>query len=356
LGFYDRDYYRDSKRPGGEWGLDNLTPAIKYLIIANVVVFLLQLLVVREVHRSPRETLRKFSPEVDKLLAKKEAEGPEALEKFRKKHPEYDQYFSDDEDDGVLSIFPDRVPILQEWLDLDTDKIIHSGQIWRFLTYAFCHERLGIFHILFNMICLYWFGATLESMYGTREFVLFYLAAAIVSGLTFVGLDLYTGSRIPAIGASGAVIAVMMLYTMHYPYDTIYIFWWFPLEMRWVMLLYLIWDLHPVLLALAGDHAMSGIAHSSHLGGLAFGFLYARKRWRLEKLTDRIVSRFQRMQSGTRLRLAREKLQPRPSAVDSEEIARILDKILASGEASLTEEEREVLRRESDRMKEENRG
>ena len=47
------------------------------------------------------------------------------------------------------------------------------------------------------MLFLYWFGCTIEAMYGSREFLLFYLAAAVVAGLAFVGLDLYTGSSAP---------------------------------------------------------------------------------------------------------------------------------------------------------------
>src|SRR5262249_39604855 len=88
-----------------------------------------------------------------------------------------------------------KVSLVQEWAELDTRKLLH-GQVWRLLTHAFCHERFGVFHILFNMLFLYWWGCTIESMYGTREFLAFYLTAAVVAGLAFVGLDLWTGSRI----------------------------------------------------------------------------------------------------------------------------------------------------------------
>ena len=82
----------------------------------------------------------------------------------------------------------------------------------------------------------------------------------------------------------------MMLYTVHFPYETIYVFWFFPLQMRWLMMLYVIFELHPLLLALSGDRLWSGIAHSAHLGGLAFGFLYARYEWRLETILDRMTA------------------------------------------------------------------
>jgi membrane associated rhomboid family serine protease len=202
------------------------------------------------------------------------------MEKFRKKHPQYKHILENDDPDLYP---PERISIVQEWLELDTNKVVHRAEGWRLLTHAFCHARGGIFHILFNMLFLYWFGCTLEMMYGWREFLLFYLAAAVFAGLTYVGVELATGSRIPAIGASGAVMAVVMLYAMHFPREPIRIIW-FSVEMRWLVLFYLIWDLHPVLLALAGDRIFTGVASAAHLGGLAFGFVYAKFDWRLEPI------------------------------------------------------------------------
>src|SRR5699024_6909026 len=123
-------------------------------------------------------------------------------------------------------------------------------------------------------LLLYWCGVTLETMRGTREFTLFYFAAILVAALAHVGLELYSGSSVPAIGASGAVMAVAMLYTCHFPYQTILLFWIIPVQIRWLMILYVILDLHPVLLVLAGEPNQSGVAHAAHLGGLAFGFFY----------------------------------------------------------------------------------
>jgi len=112
------------------------------------------------------------------------------------------------------------------------------------------------------MLLLYWFGCTLESMYGSREFLLFYLTAAVVAALAYIGLELYTNSNVPGVGASGATMAVAMLYATHFPRETFRIFWFWPVEMRWIVLVYVIWDLHPVLLALAGEPQMTGIGNA----------------------------------------------------------------------------------------------
>src|ERR1700730_15360645 len=104
------------------------------------------------------------------------------------------------------------------------------------------------------MVLLFWLGCRLETMYGSREFLLFYLTAALCGSAAYVALAFYTGSNTPAIGASGAVMGVMMLYTIFYPFETITLFWILPVQL-WLMLsLYVLFDLHPVLLALAGDH------------------------------------------------------------------------------------------------------
>jgi membrane associated rhomboid family serine protease len=342
MGIYTRDYYREWR--AGGWGLDELTPVVKYLIFANVAVFLLQIFFLRDAHYSPLDMLRKTNPELDKILTKAEEGDPKALETLKKKHPEIEKMLEDDGDDPLYSLMPNmKVSIVQEWLELDTKKIVHQGQVWRLLTSAFCHDRYSLFHLFFNMLCLYWFGSTLETMYGSREFLLFYLTAAVVSGLAYVGLDLQTGSSVPAIGASGAVMAVMMLYTMHFPEQEIRVCWLFPLQMRWVMAFYLIYDLHPILLAMAGDRIFTGIGHAAHLGGLAFGFLYARHSWRLGSLLSWTPSLKWTRRPRLRLVTPTEPKRPR--------LDELLQKISESGQASLAEEERMILKNASEELK-----
>jgi len=354
MGIYNRDYYRDSAGSRGvSWGLDGLTPVVKYLICANVVVFLLQIFIVRET--SYLEMWRHINPKLYKVLTEKE-ENPEAYEKLKKKNPAIEKLERPDPEEDAGGLFQSQLPrvsIVQEWCELDTDKVVYQGQVWRLLTHAFCHDRQGIWHIVFNMLFLYWFGCTLESMYGSKEFLLFYLASAVAAALAYMGMDLYTGRSLPAIGASGAVMGVVMLYTMHFPYETIMVCWIIPVQMRWLLLFYVIFDLHPVLLALSGDQVFTGIAHAAHLGGLAFGFLYARYQWRLEPLADRISLPSRRWRRRPRLRLAAETFpdpEPRPANED-DRLDELLQKIYESGQASLTDDERALLRQASERLK-----
>ena len=205
-------------------------PVVKWIIIVNIVVFLLQIIVVREERYSRLDLMRQQNPTLDKLIRESESD-PAARAELKKTYP-YVVTLLESDDPDVLLTPPVKVSLVQEWCDLATDKVINHGQIWRLLTCTFCHDRLDVLHILFNMLFLYWFGCEMETLYGSREFLWFYLTAAVISSMTFVGLDLYTGSRIPALGISGAVMAVTMLFTMHYPRHTILLLFIIPIEMR----------------------------------------------------------------------------------------------------------------------------
>ncbi len=204
------------------------------------------------------------------------------------------------------------------------------------------------------MLGLIWFGIALEYMYGSREFLLFYLASAILSGLAFVGLDLYTGESTPAIGASGAVMAVLMFYTCHFPYRTIRIYFLFPIEMRWIVLLYIAFDLHPLLLKLAGEQVYTGTAHAAHLGGLAFGFVYWNQRLRLEPMVD-AIQRFdlrKKFRRNPGLKLHTEERESRATVDEEQEkLDELLIKISREGRENLSEEELELLNQASERFR-----
>jgi membrane associated rhomboid family serine protease len=287
MGIYNRDYFRSDNRPLRE---GFLASGFKWIIAANVVVFVCQII----------------------------------------------------------------VPEVTDFLDLAPVAVRH-GQVWRLVTYAFCHSPHDLLHILFNMLFLVWFGATLERMYGTREFILFYLAGALVSGLANLGLSLLLRDSTPAIGASGAVMAVLMLYAIHFPRDEMYLLL-FRLQIRYVVLLYVAFDLWPVLQAVGGQGRTDNVAHMAHLGGLAFGYLYHYFGLRLDRgwgsLKGFRAPRFRMKRRPESIRVYEPyEAEDRSENLDVK-VDAILAKIQAHGEASLTDQEREILRRASQRYKE----
>jgi len=350
MGIYDRDYVRNDD--SGSAGLFALMPVTKYLVLANIVVYILQLIIVRDPRPPQRDMMRDLAPAMEKIAQQQqngepvdEAEQQRQIERLVRDH---------EREFGNVARSAAQPSVVQGWFELDTNDVLKKGQIWRLITHAFCHSRYDFWHIVFNMVALYVFGGALEMLYGSREFLLFYLTGVVAAALAFIALDLFTGSRVPAVGASGGVMAVMMLYTCNYPRTIIYMFWVIPVEMRLVMVFYVLYDLHPIVLALSGERLSTGVAHAAHLGGLAFGFCYAKFRLNLGSIIDELSDR-----RRWPLWLRRSPLRSRPnlriapeSAPDDEpDVDDILRKIFISGKDSLTDDERETLRRASARLK-----
>lgn len=356
MGLESRDYARDGSYTASlsSWGMD-LTPVVKYLLIANIVVFLLQMLWTRPVE--PR--LADF----DGIVAEQEEPDEDAEPPVQKKssattaeerrqREEHARKVREAMERAMAQMPGMRTSIVQDWFELSPRKTVEQGQVWRLLTSTFCHDRYGVWHILFNMLILCWFGQRLERMYGSTEFLLFYLAAAVASSVAYVALAYYTGSQLPAIGASGAIMAVMMVYVIFYPNEQFLLFWFLPVPLWALLGLYMLYDLHPVLLSLAGEHMFTGVAHASHLGGLAFGFLYWRSGWRLEPILDRIAPDRNCSKARTVRKPVILPLSPREPDL-TERVDEVLKKISEQGSDSLSDEEREVLNRASAKYREE---
>jgi len=243
-----------------------------------------------------------------------------------------------------------------EWLQLTASDVLH-GQIWRLITYAFCHDPFSIWHILFNMYFFWIIGPDVEQIYGSREFFKFYLAAAAMSGLGFLAVGLITAggiTQIACIGASGAVSATLVVCAMHYPKKTIMFFLVIPVEFRFLVWIFLILDLHPVLLGLTGTPVATSVAHSAHLGGMLYGFLYMKYDLRFSRLFgDLSLSTLRKRwrMSRTPVRIYQPTEEPANPEVLEQQVDAILAKITAHGESSLTEAERAVLKEASRRYK-----
>src|SRR5690606_26963530 len=90
----------------------------------------------------------------------------------------------------VLQVVTVKSDIITGALELSPGSVLERFQIWRLVTYGFCHSPYTVWHIFFNMFILWLVGRRLEPQYGSREFLLFYLTAIVVSGLTYLLLDL----------------------------------------------------------------------------------------------------------------------------------------------------------------------
>lgn len=231
---------------------------------------------------------------------------------------------------------------------------VWSGEVWRLLTYAFLHAPGGFpWHILFNMLFLWWFGRDMEDLYGSREFLAFYLVSAFLGGTAFAGWETFTHQNNPCIGASGAVTAVMVLCALHYPRRQIWIWGLLPVSI-W---LFVVFEVGMDFLTFMGG-VRTTTAVTVHLAGAAFGFLYYQGHWRLLKLWPNLRL-WQQQRARPNLRVYREEPEeapaPRaaaaPHAPDDQleaKVDAVLEKVARAGQGSLTEAERQILVRASE--------
>ena len=155
------------------------------------------------------------------------------------------------------------------WLD---GRSVREGfQLWRLVTYMFLHDPRTLWHIIFNMLALWLFGSEVERAMGARRFLAMYFTAGLVGAV--LCCIWYTQ---PTLGASGAILAILVAFAMFFPHATVILFI-FPMKARWLAIIFVgitIWQclVHLPRLGAGQD----SVAHWAHLGGIACGYLFVR--------------------------------------------------------------------------------
>lgn len=141
-------------------------------------------------------------------------------------------------------------------------------QAWQLITYAFLHG--GWAHIGFNMLALYMFGAPIESLFGARHFIFYYLFCAVVAALAHLAVvHFFTGGFYPTLGASGAIFGLLLAFGVLYPHAKIIaLILPIPLPAWLAVIGYMLLELF---LGVTGTQA--GVAHFAHLGGALGGYV-----------------------------------------------------------------------------------
>ena len=126
------------------------------------------------------------------------------------------------------------------------------------------------FHILFNMFALFMFGRVLENVWGPKKFLFFYLACGVGASAAHLLMQQLMGGFVPAVGASGAVMGIMVAFGYLFPNTELMIMPIpIPVKAKWVVIGYVLLDLFGGFGKIAGDN----IAHFAHLGGALTGFI-----------------------------------------------------------------------------------
>lgn len=141
---------------------------------------------------------------------------------------------------------------------------LQSGNfhLWQPLSYMFMHANLS--HIFFNMFNLWMFGAAMENFWGTKRFLIYYLACGIGAGLLYM---LLPGLHI-TVGASAAVYGLLLAFGMTFPNEYIYLYILMPIKTKWFVTGMIVIELLQGIF-----YSYDGVAHFAHLGGMLIGFL-----------------------------------------------------------------------------------
>jgi membrane associated rhomboid family serine protease len=179
----------------------------------------------------------------------------------------------------LLLFFPPIVTVrVNQELGLVPLLVTHGLRVWQPVTYLFLHG--GIWHLLFNMLFLWMFGADLERAWGTHRFYVYYFLTGIGAGLINVlvktlldphaiGLSVIT----PTIGASGAIYGVLLAAAIMFPDRQV---WLIPFPVQIPMKIYVAGAIAIEFfstLGIGGDN----VSHVTHLGGALVGYIYLRR-------------------------------------------------------------------------------
>ena len=148
---------------------------------------------------------------------------------------------------------------------------------WQLVTYSFLHGSFA--HVGFNMLALLMFGAPLEYTWGNRRFLIYYFACVAGAGLCQLVVASWTvfegGMAYPTIGASGGVFGLLLAYGMLFPHQRVMLLIPpIPMKARTLVIVY-----GAIELLLGATGLQPGVAHFAHLGGMLFGWLLIRY-WR----------------------------------------------------------------------------
>lgn len=207
---------------------------------------------------------------------------------------------------------------------------------WSLLTYFFLH--IEVFHLVFNMMFLYWFGIIIQDFIGNKRLVqLFFYgglagAAAFIIAMNTVSFFIEKGPNFMN-GASAGVFAVVVAAATIRPNYEVRLLLLGQVQIKYISAFYVLWSF----IETTGSNAGGNIAH---LGGAILGFIFAKNflaASRPQAIFEIKIKEF--------AQVVNQKIQPRkePETVPEEELNSILDKISQSGYDSLTDYEQKRL-------------
>lgn len=227
---------------------------------------------------------------------------------------------------------------------------------WTLVTYAFAHSFTNLWHIIMNMLVLYWFGQVFVGYFGSQKLINLYVMGAIAGGITYLlayNLIPFYSDRMTMfngmVGASAAVYAISVATATYFPDHKFFLLFFGPVKIKYLVGIYLFVSF----LGSVGSNAGGNLAH---LGGALIGFIYARQLSKGNEMgtwvfkTMEFIKSFFVKKSKIKVSHRQTKTKTKTSSdakarpdINQGEIDKILDKISERGYDSLTKEEKEKL-------------
>jgi membrane associated rhomboid family serine protease len=255
---------------------------------------------------------------------------------------------------------PDGVfyaPVMEQIL-LRADIMSLLTHPWTLFTHMFAHE--GVFHLVFNMLFLYWFGRIVQEFIGNRHILPLYILGGLSGALLMVlSYNIFPGlntevAYIQALGASAGVMAIVLGAATLVPDYTVVLILLGPVRLKYIAAVLVVLDV----VGMAGFNGAGSIAH---LGGALMGFLYIKQLqvghdWAVpfDRFLAFVKGLFSKQKKGPRVAYKRDAgastaTKSKNTPFDQARIDDILDKINQSGYDSLTKEEKAFLFRYSNK-------
>jgi len=243
--------------------------------------------------------------------------------------------------------------LVLSYLALPADPQMIIRKPWTIISYMFLHY--DFLHILFNMLWLYWFGKIFLEYLNPKKLISVYLIGGLAGGLVYVlAFNFFpafkdTVGQSVALGASAAVLSIVMAIAFYVPDYTLNLMFLGPVKLKYIALVTVLIDVVSIRTGNAGGHI-------AHLGGAFFGFLYATQLRQgkdmakgFNRFMDSLFSLFKRRPT---MKVKYKKPEGRPEtdmeynarrAAEQRQIDQILEKISKNGYEGLSREEKEVL-------------
>jgi membrane associated rhomboid family serine protease len=173
----------------------------------------------------------------------------------------------------VLYFFAARVGFgaFFEPFELVPAMVVRFPALWQPFTYLFLHDPNGFSHILINMLSLWMFGVELEKTWGTKRFLTYYFVCGVGAGICVVIAGLLFGTpNVPVIGASGAILGLLMAFGLLFPDVELLFFFLFPIRAKYYVAIV------GAIVFMSSFIPSSGISNIAHLGGMVIGYFYLR--------------------------------------------------------------------------------